>query len=273
MSENKGHPHQLQSRREGYHAAWQVKRQEAAAAANSPHRIKAAAELLPEEQPKLDAVDVEEQEELAHKFAAAIPAMPSSLARELSHMSLAAGIGNCSPSILQLDACNTFEVADSYQCYFVPVVTPPVQTFGQTGAHAPGYRYRYVWCHGTDINTAALILKELQVRPTMPGSGINTGSEIDFPAVAFYCQASVGEFDLHSVQTAVAKELRISKGLQGMLIMGECHTVQPHLKVSWSDTVEESRLCFRRGAIRTKDRWAFNAAFTRIRGFVVPLPL
>ena len=107
----------------------------------------------------------------------------------------------------------------------------------------------------------------------MPGSGINTGSEIDFPAVAFYCQASVGEFDLHSVQTAVAKELRISKGLQGMLIMGECHTVQPHVKVSWSDTVEESRLCFRRGAIRTKDRWAFNAAFTRIRGFVVPLPL
>ena len=103
---------------------WQAKRQEAAAAANSPNRIKAAAELLPEEQPKLDAVDVEDQEELAHKFAAAIPAMPSSLARELSHMSLAAGIGNCSPPILQLDACNTLEVADSYQCYFVPVVTP-----------------------------------------------------------------------------------------------------------------------------------------------------
>ncbi|CAE7177934.1 unnamed protein product [Symbiodinium necroappetens] len=242
-SDSKGHQPQLQSRREGYHAA-QAKRQEAAAAANSPNRIKAAAELLPEEQPKLDAVDVEEREELAHKFAAAILAMPSSLARELSHMSLAAGIGNCSPAILQLDACNTFEVADSYQCYFVPVVTPPVQTFGQTGAHAPGYRYSYVWCHGTDISTAASIFKELQ--------------------------ASVGELDLHSVQTAVAKELRISKGLQGMLIMGECHTVQPHLKVSWSDTVEESRLCFRRGAIRAKDRWAFNVAFTRIRG--PPLP-
>ncbi|OLP96858.1 Pentatricopeptide repeat-containing protein, chloroplastic [Symbiodinium microadriaticum] len=96
-SDNKEHKHQLQSRREGYHAAWQAKRQE-------------AAELLPEEQPKLDAVDVEEQEDLTHKFAAAIPAMPSSLARELSHMSLAAGIGNCSPPILQLDACNTFEV-------------------------------------------------------------------------------------------------------------------------------------------------------------------
>ena len=68
--------------------AWQAKRQEAAAAANSVQRIKVAAELLPEEQPKLDAVDVEEQEELAHKFAAAIPAMPSSLARELAHMAL-----------------------------------------------------------------------------------------------------------------------------------------------------------------------------------------
>ena len=173
--------------------------------------------------------------------------MPSSLARELAHMALAAG----ATSWIQLDACQTFQVADSYQCYFVPVQTPPAPTFGQTGAHAPGYRYSYVWCHGTDISTAALILKELQVRPTMPGSGINTGSEINFPAVAFYCQASVGEFDLRSVQTAVAKELRISKGLQGMLIMGECHTVQSHLKVSWSDTVEESRLCFRRGAIRT----------------------
>ena len=263
------HPQHLPTRREGYHAAWQAKRQEAAAAANSAQRIKAAAELLPEEQPKLDAVDVEEHEELAHKFAAAIPAMPSSLARELAHMVLAANASSC----IQLDACQTFEVADSYQCYFVPVQTPPVPTFGQTGAHAPGYRYSYVWCHGTDISTAALILKELQVRPTMPGSGVNKGSDIDFPAVAFYCQASVREFDLHSVQTAVAKELRISKGLQGMLIMGECHTVQSHLKVSWSDTVEEARLCFRRGAIRTKDRWAFNAAFSRIRGFVVPLPL
>ena len=221
MSENKGHPQHLPSRREGYHAAWQAKRQEAAAAANSVHRIKAAAELLPEEQPKLDAVDVEEQEELAQKFAAAIPAMPSSLARELAHMALAAGATSC----IQLDACQTFEVADSYQCYFVPVMTPPAPTFGQTGAHAPGCRYSYVWCHSTDISTAALILKELQVRPTMPGNGIITGSDIDFPAVAFHCQASVGEFDLHSVQTAVAEELRISKGLQGMLIMGECHTV------------------------------------------------
>ncbi|CAE7904861.1 unnamed protein product, partial [Symbiodinium necroappetens] len=99
-----------------------------------------------------------EQEELAHKFAAAIPAMPSSLARELAHMALAAGATSC----IQLDACQTFEVADSYQCYFVPVQTPPAPTFGQTGAHAPGYRYSYVWCHGTDISTAALILKELQ---------------------------------------------------------------------------------------------------------------
>ncbi|OLP79582.1 hypothetical protein AK812_SmicGene40117 [Symbiodinium microadriaticum] len=114
----------------GYGGAYEspdytAKRQEAAAAANSPNRIKAAAELLPEEPPKLDAVDVEEQEELAHKFAAAIPAMPSSLARELN--------------------CRTCR-------------------WRQESAIAP--------------------LRYFSLVPATP-----LKSEVDFPAVAFYCQA------------------------------------------------------------------------------------
>ena len=63
-------PQQLRSRRAGYHTAWSAKRQEAAAAADSPNRVKAAAELKAHEKPQLYAVDVEQSEDLAHKFAA-----------------------------------------------------------------------------------------------------------------------------------------------------------------------------------------------------------
>ena len=62
-------PQQLRSRCEGYNAAWSAKRQEAAAAAHSPNRVKAADELKAHEKPQLYAVDVEQSEDLAHEFA------------------------------------------------------------------------------------------------------------------------------------------------------------------------------------------------------------
>ena len=57
-------PQHLRSRRQGYHEAWAAKRREAAAAANSPSRVKAAAELLPREKPQLYAVDMAGSEDL-----------------------------------------------------------------------------------------------------------------------------------------------------------------------------------------------------------------
>ena len=64
-------PQHLRSRRQGYHEAWAARRQEAAAAANSLNRVKAAAELLPHE-PQLYALDVDQSEDLAHSVTARI---------------------------------------------------------------------------------------------------------------------------------------------------------------------------------------------------------
>ena len=64
--------------------------------------------------------------------------------------------------------------------------------------------------------------------------------------------------DLGTVRQAVERELKVSKGLQEILVAGECRSVESHLKIAWADTVEEARLCFRRGAVRNKDRWAFT---------------
>ena len=79
--------------------------------------------------------------------------------------------------------------------------------------------------------------------------------------------------DLGTVRQAVERELKISKRLQGILVVGEFRSVKSHLKIAWADTVEEARLCFRRGAVRNKDRWAFNSAYAQIRRFVAPLPM
>ena len=92
-----------------------------AAAANSPDRVEAAAALLPHEKPQLYAVDVDQCEDLAHEFAAAEPSMPTSLAVELAHLSLASGIAR---GALQLQAISTFEVSDAYQCIFCAAADP-----------------------------------------------------------------------------------------------------------------------------------------------------
>ena len=89
---------------------------------------------------------------------------------------------------------------------------------------------------------------------------------------AWHRQPAVGEMDLGTVRQAVERELKISKRLQGILVVGEFRSVKSHLKIAWADTVEEARLCFRRGAVRNKDRWAFNSAYAQIRRFVAPLP-
>ena len=114
-------PQHLRSRRQGYHEAWAAKRQEAAAAANSPDRVEAAAAPLPHEKPQLYAVDVDQCEDLAHEFAAAEPSMPTSLAVELAHLSLASGIAR---GALQLQAISTFEVSDAYQCICCAAADP-----------------------------------------------------------------------------------------------------------------------------------------------------
>ena len=155
----------------------------------------------------------------------------------------------------------------------MPLSTPQTPVFGATGGRAPGHYYSYVFCHGTDLSTATSIFRELLIRPTVPGTGLGANCDADFPLTCFYSQAAVGEMDLSTVRQAVERELKISKGLQGILIVGEFRSAKSHMKVSWADTVEEARLCFRRGAVRNKDRWAFNSASAPIRGFVIPLPM
>ena len=97
--------------------------------------------------------------------------MPTSLAVELAHLSLASGIAG---GALQLQAIRTFEVSDACQCIFVPLQTQQVPAFGATWGHAPGHHYSYVFCHGADLPTATAIFREIchhAKMPTVPGTG------------------------------------------------------------------------------------------------------
>ena len=127
-------------------------------------------------------------EDLAHEFAAAEPSMPTSLAVELSHLSLASGIAG---GALQMQAIRTFEVSDASHCIVVPL-----NTQNTTGGHAPGHYYTYVFCHDTDVPTATAIFREMQIRPTVPGTGLGANCDADFPPTCFYSQAAVGDMDV-----------------------------------------------------------------------------
>ena len=59
------------------------------------------------------------------------------------------------------------------------------------------------------------------IRPTVPGSGLGANCDADFPPSCFYSKAAVGDMDLSTVRQAVERALKISKGLQGILIVGE----------------------------------------------------
>ena len=60
--------------------------------------------------------------------------------------------------------------------------------------------------------------------------------------------------DLGTVPQAVEHELKISKDLQGILVVGEFRSIKSRLKIACTDTTKEARLCLPRGAVRNKDR-------------------
>ena len=239
----------------------------AAHAADTPNRIKAAAELQSHEVVRPLIVDVQEEEAMKDNIATAESRMPLELARSCARMFLEAGISQ----EVQLQSLSTFEVANCWTCVYFPIPSASLPVFGASSTHPPGHCHTYTFCHGTDFAAATLILREMVIRPTIPGDG--SGGENDFPAICFYGQAAVGALDLHQAREACTKELRISKGLQGVLVLGEISSVHSHIKIDWSDTVEEARLASKRGIVRTVKRWAFHSSHAQIKGVVIPLPI
>ena len=67
------------------------------------------------------------------------------------------------------------------------------------------------------------------------------------------------------------KELRISKGLQRIHVLGDIRTVKQHIKIQWQDTMKKPDSPT--GVVRTRNRWAFHSGHAQVKGFVVPLPV
>ena len=150
-----------------------------------------------------------------------------------------------------------------------PLATPGVPAFGLEEGQPQDNTHSCVFVHGTDIPAGTSILHELLIRPHMPGAR----HEGSFPAYCFYGQCALGDLDLHNLKQAVDRQLRISKGFQGILIAGIVRTAQVHAKIAWSDTTGEARLTYRRGVVRTPTRWAFHPAHAHIKAVIVPLPI
>ena len=167
----------------------------------------------------------------------------------------------------ELHKIEIIDVAEgAYKALLIPLDYNSPLPFGHTpGAQALGNTYDYVWNHGTDEASCSLILREELVRPTDAGQeGLHS--------VAFYCQATQGSFNRHTVANVIDKELRISKGTHGCHILGSFSSKKQHYKVSWGQVPEEQRICAQRGSVRTPDHWAFCSVHAHIRALAFPLP-
>ena len=100
-----------------------------------------------------------------------------------------------------------------WDCICFPLSTRGVPAFGVEAGQPRDNTHSSVFVHGTDVPASTSILREMLIRPLLPGSS-HAGS---FPAFCFYGQCALGDLDLHNLMQAVDRQLRVSTELQGIL--------------------------------------------------------
>ena len=71
----------------------------------------------------------------------------------------------------------------------------------------------------------------------------------------------------------VNRELKISKGQQEALILGELQSRFQHHSATWASTVEEYAVLLESGVVRAKDRWTFCSRRAHITALATSHPL
>ena len=95
--------------------------------------------------------------------------------------------------------------------------------------------FHYAFAHGTDIKSAKMIMTQGVVRPYT----WNPQKATDFPSLGFYGLGAVGALSPHLSTQLLKKIWKISKGQQGVVILGEVTSTKEHGTLEYGGTTDE----------------------------------
>jgi hypothetical protein len=237
-----------------------------AAAWQDTSRIKAAAELTPDERVKPLPVELEEVEKTATGLQSISDLLSMNLCQKIASIIHAAG----AEQIARVESAEVLPISPVWDALFVPLNTDSVPTFGtDSNDVAPGNAWWYTWARGTTQESATLILREQIIRPTVGGD-----SMAEHPGYGFYGQGTLGDLNHHNVKIVVNKVTKLAKGTQtsGIILVGETSSKVQHHKINYASVSEEQRMVSCCGVVATHDRWAIHSKHGRIRAIIALLP-
>ena len=222
--------------------------------------VRPATSLLPDERVKALPVDMDEMQSTATAIQGMAERIPEGAARTAARILHASGLVQ-SVGILTMEILS---IGRAYRCLYIPVQTHEPTPFGHKAGERTGNLWTYSFCHGTDEDAATLILRENLIRPSKDDSE-------HVVSVGFFGPGTQGNLTRDIATTVIQKELKLSKGLQGALIVGEFRSRYQHHSAKWASCSEEQRICASTGVVRTSERWTFCSARAHIMALAIPI--
>ena len=129
--------------------------------------------------------------------------------------------------------------------------------------------YHYTFSHGTDVKSAKMIMAQGVIRPYT----WNPQDATDFPSFGFYGLGAVGKLSPSITSQLLKKIWKISKGKQGVVILGEVASAKEHGTLESGGTTDEQHLVRRKGVVKGKERWCFHSAHAHIQAIAMMRPI
>ena len=133
----------------------------------------------------------------------------------------------------------------------------------------PKMVYKYSFAHGTDVTSAKMILPQGLIRPYT----WDPTSPRDFPSFGFYGYGCLGGLSIPTATTLLKKIWKISKGKQGVVLLGEVVTAKEHGSLEAGGTTDEQHLVRRKAVVKGKERWCFHSNHAHIQMVAIIRPI
>ena len=132
--------------------------------------------------------------------------------------------------------------------------------------------YKYSFAHGTDVTSAKMILPQGLIRPYT----WDRTNPPDFPSFGFYGYGCLGGLSIPTATTLLKKIWKISKGKQGVVLLGEVVTAKEHGSLEAGGTTDEQHLVRRKAVVtvvKGKERWCFHSNHAHIQMVAIIRPI
>ena len=259
--------HELQEEQESDDTFWSAAIK---TAMQNESRIPILAELSPTDIDPPKAIDQDEVQELCSIIETKDGEIPQNLCQHLAEILLT----RFTVQDLSLDHINYVEVAGDGIGITIAMVGDLIAdspVFGMP-PDFDGERhnmYKYSFAHGTDVTSAKMILPQGLIRPYT----WDPTNPRDFPSFGFYGYGCLAGLSIPTATTLLKKIWKISKGKQGVVLLGEVVTAKEHGSLEAGGTTDEQLLVRRKAVVKGKERWCFHSNLAHIQMVAIIRPI